>query len=181
MPKGVYQRTYNPATNFPHRERVPWQDRFWAKVDKNGPVVDETIGPCWVWTAAIDGRGYGKLQLGTLAAPRLVSAHRLAWRLAEGVDPPRHILHHCDNKRCVRRSHLFDGGPADNMADKVAKSRQRRGVDISQSKLTEAQVAEVRDLYARGLINQSGAARSYGVSVTTINNVVHRKTWRHLG
>lgn len=33
------------------------EQRFWPKVDKNGPLWNGT--PCWLWTAAQDGRGYG--------------------------------------------------------------------------------------------------------------------------
>lgn len=30
------------------------EERFWAKVDKNGPMPEgrPDLGPCWLWTAA---------------------------------------------------------------------------------------------------------------------------------
>lgn len=31
-----------------------WEARFWAKVDKDGPLPSDTLlGPCWRWTARI--------------------------------------------------------------------------------------------------------------------------------
>jgi hypothetical protein len=35
-------------------------ERFWKKVDKNGPVPAHRpeLGPCWLWTGALVGRGY---------------------------------------------------------------------------------------------------------------------------
>src|SRR4051812_27991288 len=30
-------------------------DRFWSKVNKDGPVVRSDLGPCWIWTGALDG------------------------------------------------------------------------------------------------------------------------------
>src|SRR5690348_8449196 len=36
-------------------------DRFWAKVDKNGPVPEyrPDLGPCWLWTASTRPSGHG--------------------------------------------------------------------------------------------------------------------------
>jgi len=37
--------------------------RFMSKVDKNGPTVTHVdgLGPCWIWTAARQRDGYGRL------------------------------------------------------------------------------------------------------------------------
>ena len=36
------------------RTYPPVEERFWPKVDKNGPVPEPhpELGPCWVWTGA---------------------------------------------------------------------------------------------------------------------------------
>jgi len=170
MPKGIYERKWNPIANIAPKPKRPWQDRFWDKVNKT-----ET---CWLWTAAKDGRGYGKLQVGTLAEPKLMNAARLSYEIANGPIAGRaQVLHHCDVRLCVRPDHLFLGTPADNMADKVLKGRQPRGESIPSSKLTERDVLRIRALYAEG-ISQSKLARAFGVNVTTIFHIVHNKTWK---
>jgi hypothetical protein len=37
-------------------------ERFWAKVDKNGPIpaYRPDLGPCWLWTASKRADGYGQ-------------------------------------------------------------------------------------------------------------------------
>jgi hypothetical protein len=87
--------------------------RFWAYVER-GPG-------CWRWTGPATPSGYGKMRV----SAQTVSAHRLAWRLVHGEEAPNLVCHKCDNKACVRPSHLFSGTHTDNMRDMVAKGRGR--------------------------------------------------------
>ena len=107
---------------------------FWSKVDKNGPVPAHRpeLGPCWLWTASTATKGYGQFMWGTAVA----GTHRIAWLLTFGRWPEPCCLHHCDNPRCVRPDHLFEGTHADNIADMFAKGRQpsRRGALNGRSK-----------------------------------------------
>lgn len=101
--------------------------RFWAKVTQDGPVPVHRpeLGPCWLWLAATNPSGYGKMSKGGHAAP-LVAAHRLSWELHYGPVPDGlFVLHRCDNPPCVRPDHLFLGTHDDNMADATAKGRMR--------------------------------------------------------
>jgi hypothetical protein len=89
-------------------------DRFWEKVDKSGD--------CWEWTATIDKSGYGIVGM----RPKNLKASRVAWMLTNGAIPDGlWVLHHCDNRRCVRPDHLFLGTNTDNQRDSVAKGRWR--------------------------------------------------------
>jgi hypothetical protein len=169
MPRGVYERKTNPIANLGTRPKQTLEERFWAKVDKSGE--------CWLWTAAVDGRGYGKIQTGTLAKPKLEAAHRVAWRLTRGTEPTGFVLHHCDTPRCVRPDHLFEGTSADNAADMVTKGRQTRGASHPFARLTEEQVREIRSLDPE-ITNIAAVARRYGVSYFTIRKVVRGETWR---
>lgn len=86
--------------------------RFWAKVDKTPGLGPQ--GDCWEWTAS-RVKGYGQIGQRT---GRPIRAHVAAWSKIYGHQaPPKgwHICHRCNNKACVRESHLFPGTPKDNV------------------------------------------------------------------
>ena len=86
-------------------------ERFWAKVDRDGPVPlgCPQPGPCWVWTGATRG-GFGAFNLpATDTEPRRrIDAHRFAYQQHVGPIPPRHELGHLCHAADVERC---DGGP----------------------------------------------------------------------
>lgn len=60
-------------------------------------------------------------------------------------------------------------------------TNQPRGEKIGNAKLTEVQVLEMRQLYAEGKVTQMELAAKYGVGGATVNSVLNRKTWKHVG
>ena len=75
---------------------VPIEERFWSKVDKNGP------NGCWEWTAA-KSKGYGHVR----CDGRWQAAYRVAYELLVGPIPEGlHVDHLCRNPACVNPSHL---------------------------------------------------------------------------
>ncbi|MFD8144760.1 HNH endonuclease [Streptomyces sp. NPDC059708] len=148
-------------------------DRFWAKVDRNGP------GDCWLWTAATNEHGYGVMRPTGQRSGPTVKAHRVSLTLS-GVDVEGFVvLHACDNPPCVNPAHLSVGTKADNSADMVSRDRHARGSRSGTSKLTEQQVLEIRARCAAGELHRALAVE-YGVSRVAITNIVTRKTWRHV-
>lgn len=147
-------------------------ERFWEKVRKTSS--------CWLWTGQCHGPGYGRLD--TFAPKRTVSyAHRLSWQLHFGPIPDGlSVCHHCDNPPCVNPAHLFLGTQSENSRDMQKKGRNAKGATFRNAKLTEATVREIRARYAAGGIVQQNLADQFGVSISQINGVVHRKTWRHV-
>lgn len=100
---------------------------FWSKVNKHSgvfAVIDGRRSECWVWTGCRPNGEYGQIGL---AIPNR-SAHRMSWQLVNGpVSKGKFVLHKCDNRPCVRPSHLFLGTHQDNMDDMKAKGRQAKG------------------------------------------------------
>ncbi len=151
--------------------------RFEAKFVRGGP--DE----CWIWTAAKDRYGYGRMWIPRQNRGALAGAHRIAWALANQAEIPEGllVLHRCDSPPCVNPNHLFLGTQADNMADKVAKNRQsriaRKGESHGSAKLMETQVVAIfYDPRPHAQI-----AGDFGVSRGQVWGIKAGRTWRHLG
>lgn len=144
-------------------------EKFWTYVNKGEH--------CWEWVGGKSSGGYGNMMIGR----RNVRAHRFSWEIANGKPPDGMlVLHRCDNKACVRPSHLFIGTHADNVADKVGKRRQATGEKIGSAKLTIPDVAAARKMYASGTMSHSQIAAALGVTRENIGMVVRRKTWAHV-
>jgi hypothetical protein len=146
-------------------------ERFWAKVYKTDS--------CWLWTAA-QIKGYG--QLGRYG--RSAYAHRVSWEIHKGPIPHGMIIcHKCDVPLCVNPDHLFMGTQADNVADMISKGRKRsgclRGSKNPVSKLDERDVPKIRKMSSEGM-GVREIAPFFGVSKSTIHNVVSKKWWRHI-
>lgn len=101
-------------------ERMP--DRFWALV-KRGEG-------CWEWVGTIKPEGYGAFCWREKSkAPML--AHRVSYLLEhDSIPDGLHVLHRCDNRRCVRPDHLFVGTRTDNMQDAARKGRIRNQFSV---------------------------------------------------
>jgi hypothetical protein len=148
---------------------------FWSKVDRSGGN-----DACWLWTASVDRRGYGGIHW----QHKNMKATRLAYEMHHGVIVPRHLLvcHNCpdgDNPSCVNPRHLFLGTHADNSRDCLEKGRVPRGELQGRARLTDDLVREIRRRSKTGE-GYGRLSRAYGVSPSTIELVVRRKTWKHV-
>jgi hypothetical protein len=152
---------------------APTIDRFWKYTQKGDG--------CWTWTGPKNTSGYGVLRLsGPAATYKGRTANRLSWEIHNGEIPPGMcVLHRCDNPACVNPAHLFLGTNADNIADKVAKDRQAKGEKHGKSKLTVAQVVELRPRLA-GRTPSRVLAAEFGVSESCIDSVRSGRTWGHV-
>ncbi|MGV0654780.1 HNH endonuclease [Mycolicibacterium thermoresistibile] len=73
-------------------------DRFWDKVSPSGD--------CWLWSAAVNSKGYGTF--GLIRTKTSYLAHRVVWELHHGEIPEGFTLDHsvCGDRRCVNTDHL---------------------------------------------------------------------------
>lgn len=146
--------------------------RFWRMVDKNGPIPQHCpeLGPCWIWTGARYG-DYGRM-LG-LNRNHRVAAHRVAFFLQYGRWPVPCALHRCDNRECVRWSHIYEGTYAENMQDMFRKGRNVCG----GAKLKEEDVRQIRKLCAGGTPHKE-IAKAFGVGKSNISMIACGYTWK---
>lgn len=166
--------------------------RFFAKVDKQGPRKLHMRSRCWLWTASTFKGGYGKFWF----KGKNHVASRVMWFLKTGRWPVG-ALHKCDETRCVRFSHLFEGGPLENNRDAHAKGRKRvypgdlnpsrrypekvpRGEGHPFAKFSLKTVLEVRRLYATGKFKQVELARQFNISNSHLCGLLKRRFWRHV-
>jgi hypothetical protein len=142
--------------------------RFWEKVDKDGPThpYRSELGPCWVW-AASGQDGYGRIGLNGV----LKLAHRVSYEIANGPTALC-VLHSCDNRPCCNPAHLRAGTQAENARDMFDRKRveRLRGEAHPRSKLTAAQVADLRRKRGAGA-QLKGLAAEFGISLSQVSKI----------
>lgn len=83
------------------------EKRFWARVDKHGPVppARPDLGPCWLWTGSTSSGGrYGRIRV---SGGRSSQVHVVSYQWAGGVVPSEWDVDHlCHTTLCVRPEHL---------------------------------------------------------------------------
>ncbi len=141
-------------------------ERFWSKVQK-------TDG-CWLWTASCYAGGYGAFCVKWDGRFQCKNAHRWAWILNFGDIPEDiHVLHKCDNRKCVRLDHLFLGTPNDNIQDMISKGRERHPAN----KLTPESVLEIFRLVSSGVTNKH-VGKQFGITDDMVSLIIRRKAWK---
>ena len=150
-------------------------ERFWSKVSVGAD------SECWEWRAGLYNSGYGQFHIKSRGHP----AHRISWAIAHGPIPKHDsyhglcVCHTCDNRLCVNPAHLFLGTANDNRQDAVQKKRQARGSKIRSSRFSRKEVLAIRERLETGETIK-GISADLDVSLNTIWQIKHRKSWSHV-
>ncbi len=87
-------------------KNMPIIERFWEKIE---PVP---FSGCWIWVASLDGKGYGKINIGGV----ITAAHRFSYTHYIGIIPDGLELDHkCRVRSCVNPDHLEPVTHAENV------------------------------------------------------------------
>lgn len=156
-------------------------NRFWSKVNKNGPIHPVLKNKCWIWTGSKIKNGYGVFSLNG----KNITAHRFCYQIHNDtiLSPKELVCHHCDTRDCVNPEHLFKGNHKDNCHDMIQKNRQNRynrnGEKNPFSKLKETDVLEIRKMIEQGH-KQKEIASTFNVSIHLIRKISYRQVWNHI-
>jgi len=128
---------------------------------------------CWVWRFSVTNQGYPSLTHNN----ERVKGHRLAYRTFVGPIPEgAHVLHRCDNRRCINPDHLRLGTNADNVLDRNSRGRQARGESSGSARITESDVRLIR---SSGLTNRE-LGEMLGLARHTVCGIRNGRSWKHV-
>lgn len=84
------------------------RERFWARVDRDGPTSRADLGACWIWKGRLSRQGYGRFDtLARFGKRTTLAPHRFAYEDMVGEIPSGLQLDHlCRVRHCVNPSHL---------------------------------------------------------------------------
>jgi hypothetical protein len=148
-----------------------------AALDRHGSVVH--ANGCIHFGGFLRPSGHGLLSIGSVR----FSAHRAAWVAKNGpMDPAMYACHSCDNPWCINPDHIFPGTPSDNMQDCSQKKRLHAHVSPEtlfqnrELKLTDADVCEIREMWATGEWTQKELGRFFNIDKSYVQKIVSNKT-----
>lgn len=148
------------------KDARPIAERFWEKVQKDDG--------CWNWMASLSKPGYGQLVVKINGKKTMMRASRIAWELNYGKIPAGlFVCHSCDNRKCCRPDHLFLGTVKDNAFDARQKGRLQQKITLEQ--VREIQRTWDNDTTPRHYGVLAKMKKQYGVSITLLWNIVHRR------
>lgn len=126
-----------------------------------------TARGCWEWNAKLNVGGYARLVLWVHGARySKVARAVLAVKVGRPLRRGEYALHKCDNRKCVRFSHIEKGTQTKNMRD-----ASRRGHPPGpKAALSAAQIADIRSRPKKwGAVR--ALAKEFSVSTSTIHMV----------
>lgn len=140
------------------------EQKLWATPMEERPApYDWLAEPCLLLKSNLRPDGYGWISdHGTV---RL--AHRVAYELSgDPVAPGALVLHHCDRRSCIQRSHLYTGTHADNNQDCLSRGRWRGpgGVPAGVTRVCAAE----------GCTNPAGGSRG----AKRLCSTHYQRSWR---
>lgn len=162
------------------------EPRFWTKVKKG------RRNECWEWLAGCVSEGYGSFRINSKV---VMNASRVSLILASEQMYPakeKESCHTCNNRICVNPYHLYWGTPKQNTQDSIRDGTfarnnlpapddpcmDKNGENNGRHKVTEEQVAEIRQKYIPRKYGIVKLAQEYDLSKSMISYIIRRENWK---
>ncbi len=159
------RRSPKRPRSFKKKPKLTSAERFWSKVNKEGPIHPVLLTACWLWTGSGSNvTGYGRARV----FGQYTGAHRASLWLTTLRKPVQWVLHKCDNPPCVNPDHLYEGTPKENAMDRELRS--------GRTQLSWEMVEKIRQKFDNGE-HIADIAHEFHASPTTIYLIKLKKTW----
>lgn len=161
------------------RRAIPGHPDYFA--GRDGSIWSTKSGELRPMRTFVRGRaGHLGVNLTQAGVYRLHSVHRLIALAWIGAPLPGQIVMHADDDPTNNRAdNLSYGTPAENSLQMVERRRQARGERHGLHRLNESDVCELRRRFASGE-RPAPLAREFGISITTVCDVVSGRTWKQV-
>ena len=174
-----------------HLERLI-EDEEWVEIFQSKLKRGRNYN-CLEWNGTLDKAGYGRIHVKKhheTGTGRNFFAHRVNYAIETGeiLDPDEFILHQCHNRLCCNVDHFEIGDHNANMDD-LADSRRIAGENNPRSKVSQADVYEILELYYYGDIDTNNPYTvkeivslfsDTGITSSAINDIVSGRTWKDI-
>jgi hypothetical protein len=168
-----------------YSRQIRYGDASVRKKMANGEAIDWLIShanhaeeECLTYPFCRMNNGYGSIRFGG----RTTVASRAMCEVAHGAPPLPNLeaAHSCGNGHngCVNPRHLRWATRAENIQDQIEHGNTLRGRRNPHSKLTEADVLQIREMHPAQ--SHRLIAKHFGVSAGTIQGILKGKIWKWL-
>jgi predicted XRE-type DNA-binding protein len=107
--------------------------------------------------------------------------HRLVLTSFVGACPRgKECCHKNDNCADNRLSNLYWGTHKENIIDRETNDRQPKGEAISNSKLKNSDIIQIKKLLKEGVLSQRKIGKMFGVSKSRIWDIKANRAWSHV-
>lgn len=154
--------------NFPGY-KISKTGMIWSNISNKFLKLCINSGGYYLVTLVKDKKHYSKL------------LHSLLLETFVCPPPKGYQCRHLDgNKLNNSLDNLCWGTPKENCQDEVRNGKSKNGERNPYSKLTEPVVKLIFSTYHDGIYNQYELAKQFGVSRSTISDIVSKRNWKYL-
>lgn len=146
-------------------------------LDVLATLIRAETDDCVLWPHGKTKAGYGVVHDG----PASLFTHVVACTFRNGPRPsPLHeAAHGCGRAACINPRHLRWASHTENVGDKRGHGTVVEGERHHAVKMTAELVIEIRRRCTEG-VPMSALAQEYQVARSTVSDIVHRATWKHV-